>query len=225
MVIEELFPRSCSPSWAVSESFGDAAGPQWLFPEEEFLVAEAVPERRREFADVRACARSALARLGREPVPILRGERGAPVWPEAVVGSMTHCPGYRGAVVAGSDTFLSVGLDAEPNQPLGDSGVLARVMDADERRSLPGLSASRPDICWDRLVFSAKESVYKAWYPLTGRWLGFDQALVTVDVPARTFFARFLVPGPVAGGTVLTGFHGSWTVCRGLLFTAVSVHR
>ena len=67
-----------------------------------------------------------------------------------------------------------------------------------------------PGTCWDRLLFSAKESVYKAWFPLTRRWLGFEEADITIDPADGTFTARLLVPAPVAGGSPLTGFTGRW---------------
>jgi 4'-phosphopantetheinyl transferase EntD len=69
----------------------------------------------------------------------------------------------------------------------------------------------------------AKESVYKAWYPLTGLWLGFEEVRVDVDAHARTFTAHVLRSGPSAGGRWPGPFRGSWTVRRGLLLTAVSV--
>jgi enterobactin synthetase component D / holo-[acyl-carrier protein] synthase len=220
-MIEELLPEP----HAVAESFGDLPGPIALFPEEVRYVAAAVPERRREFTTTRACARAALGRLGRAPEPIPRGPHGAPVWPESTVGSMTHCPGYRAAAVARSDAVLTVGLDAEPNQPLDSKGVLERVTVPEEHSWMPGLAAARPDVCWDRLVFSAKESVYKAWYPLTGRWLGFEEVAVTVDASSQTFTARLLRPGPLVRGHRLVCFRGSWAVRQGLLLTAVSVPR
>jgi 4'-phosphopantetheinyl transferase EntD len=48
------------------------------------------------------------------------------------------------------------------------------------------LAASDPGTCWDRLVFCAKEAVYKTWFPLAERWLGFDEADVTIDAAARS---------------------------------------
>ena len=84
---------------AAVEAFDDDI-PARLFPEEEALVARSVDKRRREFTTARRCAREALARLGVPPAPILPGERGAPRWPAGVVGSMTHCAGYRAAAVA-----------------------------------------------------------------------------------------------------------------------------
>ena len=91
-----------------------------LFPEEEVQVAESAPKRRAEYASVRACARQALARLGLPESPLPRGERGAPVWPEGVTGSMTHCTGYRAAAVAWTSSLDSLGVDAEEHGPLPD---------------------------------------------------------------------------------------------------------
>ncbi|MFD3534773.1 4'-phosphopantetheinyl transferase [Streptomyces sp. NPDC058664] len=220
-MIEELLPAP----HAVAEAFGDPPDPWPLFAEEERCVAGAVPGRRREFATTRACARTALARLGETPGPIPRGSRGAPVWPGSTVGSMTHCAGYRAAVVARSDAVLTVGLDAEPNRPLRDEGVLGMISGRQERAHLAALAVPHPEVCWDRLLFSAKESVYKAWYPLTGSWLGFEDVTVTFDARARTFAADLARPALLVEGLRVTGFRGRWAVRRGLLLTAVSVPR
>ena len=80
-----------------------------LYPGEAELIARAVDKRRREFRTVRHCARQALRQLGLPPAPVLRGERGEPRWPAGVVGSMTHCAGYRAAAVAHSCDFSALG--------------------------------------------------------------------------------------------------------------------
>jgi hypothetical protein len=90
--------------------------------EEEELIGRAVEKRRREFGTARACARRALADLGRVPAPIVRGEKGAPVWLDGVVGSITHCAGYRGAAVAEARDVRALGIDAEPHGKLPDGG-------------------------------------------------------------------------------------------------------
>jgi 4'-phosphopantetheinyl transferase EntD len=216
-VIEELLP----PLAMAEEAFVDPPEAS-LFPEEEAVVARAVLKRRREFTTARFCARAALARLGVPAAPILPGPRGAPTWPAGIVGSMTHCAGYRAAVVARGGDLATVGVDAEPNEPLPE-GVLDAVTVADERVWLPELLAEHPDVCWDRLVFSVKESVYKAWFPLTGRWLDFAEAVVTVDPKEGTFAARLLVPGPVHAGRPIPGFTGRWLARDGLLVTAIAL--
>ncbi|MET9534791.1 4'-phosphopantetheinyl transferase superfamily protein [Streptomyces sp. NPDC006649] len=214
-----------SPSGPVVlvESYGDPAEAAPLLPGEERLVARAVPSRRAEFATARACARAALAQLGVAPAAILKGARGEPLWPAGIVGAMTHCAGYRAAAVARAADVVSLGMDAEPHLPMPGDGELGLVTVDEELRYLPELAARRPEVCWDRLLFSAKESVYKAWFPMTGRWLGFEDAVITPDPDAGTFTARLLVPGPVVGGKPLTGFEGTWSVQDGLIRTTVSV--
>ncbi|WP_447041793.1 4'-phosphopantetheinyl transferase family protein [Streptomyces sp. DSM 118878] len=191
-----------------------------LFPEEAAVVANAVAKRRNEFTTVRHCARTALSRIGVPPAPILPGQRGAPRWPAGVVGSMTHCAGYRAAVVARADQVISLGIDAEPGEPLRDPGVLDLVADETERAALAALGARQPATPWDRLLFSAKESVYKTWFPLTGRWLGFDEARLDLAIDG-TFTARLLVEGPVVEGVEMKVFSGQWVVRDGIAATAI----
>ncbi|MFF3323117.1 4'-phosphopantetheinyl transferase [Streptomyces sp. NPDC002889] len=218
-MIEQLL----APPMAVAEAFHDDAEGPGLYAAEERLVSRAVPQRRREFTTVRACARRALAELRIPPAPILPGERGAPVWPAGVVGSMTHCEGYRAAAVAYAGDLATIGIDAEPDLPIKSSGTRDLVTVPEERAWLSALRVRRPEVSWDRLVFSAKESVYKAWFPLTGRWLDFDQAVVTVDPDRGTFYARLLVPGPEIGGSRIPGFEGSWIQRHGILLTAIAL--
>lgn len=189
-----------------------------LFPAEEAVLGRAVEKRRREFTTARACARAALERLGLPAVPVTNGERGEPQWPAGVVGSITHCDGYRACAVARSTEIATIGVDAEPNFALPD-GVLSEIARPEELPWLRELRHAKPEVHWDRLLFSAKESVYKAWYPLNKRWLGFEDAVVTVDPNEGTLFARLLVSGVKPAS--LRGFAGRWLVRDGLILTAV----
>jgi len=218
-VLAEIVP----PLVEADETFGDVPG-EMLFPEEEAVVARAADKRRREFAAARACARAGLARLGVPPAPILPGVRGAPLWPAGIVGSMTHCAGYRGSAVARAEDMLTLGVDAEPDDRL-PGGVLDAVAAADERAGLDALASAAPGPSWDRLLFCAKEAVYKAWFPLTQRWLGFKEASVTISPADGTFTARLLVEGPVLDRRPLTGFTGRWLARDGLILTAIAVPR
>jgi 4'-phosphopantetheinyl transferase EntD len=209
------------PDVEVAEIFGDGCDHAALLAGEEAAIRDAAPRRRREFTAVRACARLALARAGFQPVPVLSGASGAPVWPPGVVGSMTHCDGYRACAIGLAEMFAAIGIDAEPHEAL-PAGVLPMVAVESERPALALLAARDPGICWDRILFSAKESVFKAWFPATGRWLGFSGAEVTID-PGGTFAGRLLVPGPVVDGSPLTTYHGRWIVEHELIVTAVVV--
>jgi 4'-phosphopantetheinyl transferase EntD len=191
-----------------------------LLPEESFLVAKAVEKRRREVTNARSCARRALASLGLPEVAILRGPKGEPLWPDGVVGSMTHTTDYYAAAVASASKLRSVGVDAEVHGELPE-GVLAHIAFGTELEQVAALD--RTEIWWDRLLFSAKESVYKAWFPLTHRWLGFEDAVVTLDPAGHAFHARILIDGTTHDGPPLTSMSGRWLVRDGLVLTAITL--
>jgi 4'-phosphopantetheinyl transferase EntD len=190
-------------------------------PEEEPLIARSVAKRRNEFITVRHCARIALGELGFAPVPILKGDKGEPCWPDGVVGSLTHCAGYRGAVVGRGAAVRSVGVDAEPHDVLPD-GVLGAISLPEERSELSALPGG---VHWDRILFCAKEATYKAWFPLTKRWLGFEDAHITFDVDVDgsggTFESAILIDGAALSGPPLTKLAGRWSVQRDLVLTAI----
>jgi 4'-phosphopantetheinyl transferase EntD len=234
-VIERILPDAV----AVAESFDDPAD-AYLYPEEAVAVARAVDKRRREFATGRHCARRALAKLGLPIGPVPPGEKGSPVWPAGVVGSITHCEGYRGAAVAAAGAVASMGIDAEPHGELPE-GVLRAISLPEERRWIERRTEEQQGIHWDRLLFCAKEAVYKAWFPLTARWLDFEEAEISVEPAADPatgrFVARLLVPGPrlpspaggvgdetsgdMSSGETISAFPGRWLVADGLVLTSV----
>jgi 4'-phosphopantetheinyl transferase EntD len=205
---------------ASAELYGDPPELAPL-PEEEPLIARSVAKRRNEFITVRYCARRALGELGLPPVPILKGDKGEPCWPDGVVGSLTHCEGFRGAVVGRSAEVRSVGIDAEPHGVL-PNGVLDAISLPAERSELVELPAG---LHWDRILFCAKEATYKTWYPLTHRWLGFEDAHVTFSVDATgvggAFESRILVDPAAESGPPLTALSGRWSVDKGLVLTAI----
>jgi 4'-phosphopantetheinyl transferase EntD len=205
------------PGEACAETFEDLVD-ELLFPEEEAAISRAVHKRQNEFRTVRACARRAFAALGMERPPLIPDTHGAPAWPDGIVGSMTHCAGYRAAVVGRRGHVASLGLDAEPDEPLPD-GVLSAIALPAEKALVDALSRAHPATSWDRLLFSAKETVYKTWYPLTGQWLGFEDAVIEVTPDDATFAATLLVPGPIVAGRMVTEISGRWTADRGLLVT------
>lgn len=141
---------------ATDETFGNRTDLE-LFEQEETTLAYASPDRLAEFRTARSCAREALRALGEPMTSIPVGVDRAPVWPAGIVGSITHCVGYRAAVVAKREHVLAVGVDAEPDAPL-PPGVAEGTLTAGETAATRYLSAGTN---WDRLLFSAKESVFK----------------------------------------------------------------
>lgn len=180
--------------------------------------------RRGEFAVARDCARRALAELGLPDATVPRGEDGAPCWPDGFVGSITHCAGYRAAAVARRSEIAALGIDAEPLGRMSPR-VLARIALPAERTMLDRLptdSADGPQR-WGRWLFTAKEAVYKAWYPLTGAWLGFHDVLVDVDATTERFTAYLPEPSITVDGRPVDRFHGRYAFTAELVVSAIAV--
>jgi enterobactin synthetase component D / holo-[acyl-carrier protein] synthase len=216
-VIQQLLPQNV----VVVEAFADRPG-EPVFPGEEDLIANAVESRRREFITARRCAREALVSLGYPPAAIRSGPRREPQWPSGVVGSITHTRGFRAAAIAPEQVAASIGIDAEQNGPL-PNGVEETITIPAERNMLAALARDFPFTHWGRVLFSAKECVYKAWYPLTGRWLGFEHADLTID-PTGAFTAKLLIDGArTDGGPPLRELQGRFLVSQGYIATAVVV--
>ncbi|MFF2079076.1 4'-phosphopantetheinyl transferase [Kitasatospora sp. NPDC058162] len=199
-----------------------------LFPAEEEYIAGATASRRGEFRDVRWCARQALGSMGAPVGPLVPTATGAeflvgyPTWPPGYTGCLTHCDGYRAAAVADTADALALGIDAEPHDRL-PGPALGRVVGPEELDLLAALDSERPGVAWDRVLFSAKESVFKAWFPLTRQWFDLRDCVISVD-PAgggftaalrrgsaatatptrRAILGRWAVGGPRSGGHIVT---------------------
>lgn len=209
------------PQMAAVEVFSDIDD-VGLFPEEQAVMARASAQRRAEFATGRACARAALAALGLVAVPVLPGPRGEPQWPADVVGSITHCPGYRACAAAFLGDVVAIGIDAEPDRPLPD-GLLEGVATPSERGWLADLMAGTPHVSWDRLLFSVKESTYKAWFPLTSSPLRFQDVVVSICSDEPGFGVCVRQPCAAAAGRSVPQLQAKWVAAGDLLITAVSI--
>jgi 4'-phosphopantetheinyl transferase EntD len=147
-----------------------------LFPEESAIIRNAAEKRRRDFRAGRACARLALAALGVHGTAIPSGPRREPLWPPGIVGSITHCPGYVAAAVTLREHLLALGIDAEERGAAGSDlePFICTPAELDRYRDL-----EYPH--WRTLVFSAKESLFKALYPLRHFELEFADVEVALE--------------------------------------------
>jgi 4'-phosphopantetheinyl transferase EntD len=213
-MLQDLVPPYVATACRTGDSY-----PVSRLPAEDALVAGAVASRRQEFTTARYCARQALKTLGVNPMPILRGPHGEPARPTGVVGSITHCPGFRAAAVALASKARAIGIDAERHAPLPQDvrGLVLRPEEERRAASAPG------GICWDLLVFAAKECVYKAWSPLTGAWLDHADATVSWDAGEWSFRAELLGQPRLVRSLRLEVLHGRFAVRNGLLLAAITV--
>lgn len=177
---------------SIAECIGPHKGD--LFSEELALVKHALPQRRQEFAAGRTCARIALRRLGLANQPILVGSNRQPIWPSTVAGSITHCSGYCAAAVAWKAEIVSLGIDAELNDTL-PKGVIREVATESEVECLSRgfeIEYGGMAIALDCLIFSAKEALYKAWFPVMQSWLDFKDVNLYFEPRSCTFHFEFV---------------------------------
>lgn len=163
-----------------------------LWPEEASAIAKAIPKRQLEFTAGRVAARRAMAGLGLPPAPILMARDRAPVWPPGLVGSISHCDTACVAAVAPVALLHSIGIDIETAIPLAPE-LWDIVLSPSEYIWLKQQPAVTRGILAKR-IFSAKEAVYKAQYPLTGQMIGFGAVAITPNPDASTFTATFTLP-------------------------------
>ena len=169
------------PAGAVLAVWGLDAEATDLLPIERAAVARAVTSRRLEFARGRACARAALAALGRDPVAVPVGPDREPLWPEGVVGSITHAGERVAAVVAPASGLAGIGIDVEARRPL-TAEVRAKVVLPEDRVAVGDAGPL--------VVFSAKEAVFKALFPTTRVWMGFDAVILEEEPEGGRLRAR-----------------------------------
>jgi 4'-phosphopantetheinyl transferase EntD len=149
-----------------------------LLPAETLHIGRAVPRRAREFAAGRLCARRAMAEFGIVDFPLEVAADRQPIWPDSMVGSITHTAGFCAAVAAPRRLACALGLDTEV---VGDvkTDIWPSICVADEIAWLASLPPSERAAA-AALMFSAKEAFYKFQYPAVGERLGFHDVSVTL---------------------------------------------
>jgi 4'-phosphopantetheinyl transferase EntD len=163
-----------------------------------------VPKRIHEFAAGRACARTALSKLGYPAAPLLMCANRTPIWPTGATGSITHTEDYCAAVVASTHQLRALGLDAEPAGRVKPE-LWHRICTPEELAILQGQDAAGA-MAAATVLFSAKEAFYKCQYMLTGEWLGFMDIRVSLHAdrftvqPMRSLQIATQIAGPWEGG-------------------------
>jgi len=191
---------------------------QSLYEVEREAVVRAVPSRQWEFATGRVCARAALAALGAPPQPIPVGGNREPLWPAGFIGSITHDAGVCVAVARVRNGIQGIGIDLATAEPLPrEIRSMVCTPDEDLDRVPPEASAVDPF----KLLFSAKEALYKAIYGEVRRFVDFQEVTVEIDHEANAWRPAFLSPDltRALGGRV----QGSFLVSGGFILTGAWV--
>ena len=169
------------------KSAGEEAGFS-LFPEElAILSPNAVEKRRREFFLGRAAAHAAIGSLlGASLAPVLKGKQGEPIWPAGLVGSIAHSSDIAVAAVGKKHHFPGIGLDVESRERSVSLNISRHLCTPGEQEWVMESGGEAHEKL--KMLFSAKEAIFKAFYPIEDVFLSYKDAELSWD-NARGGFA------------------------------------
>ncbi|MBC7428214.1 MAG: 4'-phosphopantetheinyl transferase superfamily protein [Bacteriovorax sp.] len=193
--------------------------------QQKLQISESVnsyhPNRKSEFILGRLCASKAYKAVSGEELLLLPSQKDrAPLWPDNVVGSIAHDKNFVGAAVAKKSDLIGIGIDFE------ESGRTKIELSSHIRSSSDLKFHSKlTDVELLTIIFSAKESLYKALYPSVQKFFGFqDAALRSIDLDNGEFEIELLTQlthnfGPNSRKT----FHGRFIVLNKTCLTVLEV--
>jgi 4'-phosphopantetheinyl transferase EntD len=116
---------------------------------------------------------------------LLAGEKREPLWPDGIVGSITHTTGFAAAVVARNDLVEALGIDCEVIESVG-ADLWERICTPAEQARLAQLpeAQARQEAA---LIFAAKEAFYKCQFPVSHAWVGFEDVSIEIQPSAGRF--------------------------------------
>lgn len=213
-----LFPAFVAQSSMV---FEESALPHEQFPDLLLPTSleTAVNKRKNEFLAGRWCSRAALRRCAPELAhcPIDIGPHRAPLWPVGIVGAITHTDGFASVAVARTTEARGIGIDAE----VVINNVVAMriahyIATEDELSAAMSAGGIGPGLALT-IVFSAKETLFKALYPHVGRYFDFSAARLERIDPGDGCFQVRLLSDLTSEWTAGSVFDGNYEVnSRGL---------
>ena len=188
-------------------------------PRESHSIQRAVPQRQREYQAGRAAARAALRELGVEGFDLLSGDNREPIWPPGIVGSITHSADHCAVAAGWKSDVRAVGIDVETATSL-PAEITGRICSGPERAHTRELGRLDPAV-WMKVIFSAKEAFYKAYFPEVGRFLDFLDVDMRLQPDAGTFLVETRPDVPALCGQRSVGGH--FAIRDSMIFTAVSL--
>jgi len=171
--LEQAIARIAIPGVLIGHRLISEGDERGLTPEDAEFFANSVLERRRASGAARIIARELLARGGYPLAGLRKLPSGAITWPDGAIGSLAHDTRVAVAAVGKSCDMRALGIDIEPREKLPfDIDLIATPGERLNALELP---------YFGRLLFSAKEAVYKAVHPLDGVFLDFHDVEIDFD--------------------------------------------
>ncbi|MBW1902619.1 MAG: 4'-phosphopantetheinyl transferase superfamily protein [Deltaproteobacteria bacterium] len=216
-----VFQNLLPPNIIVEESkIEDAQG--LLFPDEEVLIARAVEKRRKEFTAGRTCLRNVLAKLGVSNGPILQNKMRSPQIPQGYTATITHSGELCAAAAVKKGEIEAIGIDVEEHSAL-EPNIEKMILVPNEQMMINDLP-NRGSVHWEKVIFSAKESFYKAYFQITEQYLDYLEAEFLIEPENQRLSCHLLIPSPVSDLEGRT-FQGKYKIADGYVFTAFAISR
>ena len=161
---------------------------QKLHPAEENYFSQLSSVSRKEhYRSGRICAGEVLSKLGARGQPVLRDpQTREPLWPEGISGAITHSGKWAAAAAGKTSDVSGIGIDLEDLERQVDSRISRHVCIPEEQKWLQecGEDCLEQNL---KIIFSAKESIFKAFFPYTRTYLHFHDARILME---QTLFQK-----------------------------------
>ena len=175
-------------------------------------VQHAVPKRQAEYLVGRYCANKALTQLGKEVTEIRTGQHRQPLWPEGIVGSISHSNEAALACVSRSNHIIGLGIDLEEIvNSTSMEKIESSILTERDKQCFAGCTLPRETLF--TIIFSLKESFFKAAYAQVGKYFDFDA--VSVEAIDETngiihFCVNYNLSNTILKGQVYQGGYKLW---------------
>ncbi|KGJ97520.1 4'-phosphopantetheinyl transferase family protein [Colwellia psychrerythraea] len=215
------FPGICYQCDFCTNGYSDSNTKHLLDESLHESLTHAVAKRKSEFVAGRYLARKALITLGSSKATVGVGANREPIWPDYFLGSLSHTSDFAICAVANKKDVDRIGIDAENilNQKVAKDIVKNILIESEYK--LVG-TYNNPDPVMLTLIFSAKESLFKALYPEVKHYFDFDTAkMKEINFTTRQFtleLVQMLGPNLPIG----TRFYGTFEFSAERVFTVIT---
>ena len=193
--LEQLFPPEASLYYDRFQLFDNtesfSAKHNIIMPDP---LLSAVVSRKRDYLMGRYCAKQALLNFGSPTANLTPGKNGCPIWPKGVIGSISHTNGMAVAVVADQQLYSGIGVDMEKRVSENEANKIMPVIGAPEEWEIITHNFQGDIKTGFTVLFSAKESIYKALYPSVNDIFDFSEARLASFAPEEQRLEFILSP-------------------------------
>ncbi|MBU1076483.1 MAG: 4'-phosphopantetheinyl transferase superfamily protein [Spirochaetes bacterium] len=178
-----------------------------LHREERKGITKAVLKRQQDFATGRWCARETIKKMGLKISPLLMGKEGEPLWPRGICGSISHSDGAYCSAGAFLKHHSSLGIDIEEKNRRINDNAAKFILNEDEIEWIRRKGKKKDE--YITLIFCAKESVFKLFYPLIKRRFFFSS--VSVFPPSINGYFSYIIKKDLSrifsAGKIFNGYY------------------